>query len=247
MARGRSPNRDKSFELWRESGAKRLLKDIAEELGVSETLVRKWKNQDKWEEKFSLPNRMVTLPKEGDRNSNVTNEPPVKRSHGAPKGNQNRYVHGLYANPTMDMIPREEMQRLQQIDFSDEETLIIDEIILLTSRERQLLESIQKYQDQKNGLSLDGVIRRTVESEGVKGSRAKQVETTTRTRDVFDVIQKLQAELTKVQKEKRQYLSELRILRAQKAQSPKEDNTHERILQEFDDEDLRKLVKGETS
>ena len=95
MARGRSPNRDKAFELWRESGAKRLLKDIAEELGVSETLVRKWKNQDKWEEKFSLPNRMVTLPKEGDRNSNVTNEPPVKRSRGAPKGNQNRYVHGL--------------------------------------------------------------------------------------------------------------------------------------------------------
>ena len=165
------------------------------------------------------------------QNSNVTNEPPVKRSRGAPKGNQNRYVHGLYANPTMDMIPESEMQRLQQIDFSDEETLIIDEIILLTSRERQLLESIQK----------------TVESEGVKGSRAKQVETTTRTRDVFDVIQKLQAELTKVQKEKRQYLSELRILRAQKAQSPKEDNTHERILQEFDDEELRKLVKGETS
>lgn len=71
MARGRSPNRDKAFELWRESDAKRLLKDIAEELGVSETLVRKWKNQDKWEEKLSLPNRMVTLPKEGDRNSNV--------------------------------------------------------------------------------------------------------------------------------------------------------------------------------
>ena len=247
MARGRSPNRDKAFELWRESGAKRLLKDIAEELGVSETLVRKWKNQDKWEEKLSLPNRMVTLPNEGNRNSNVTNEPPVKRSRGATKGNQNRYVHGLYANPTMDMIPENEMQRLQQIDFSDEETLIIDEIILLTSRERQLLESIKKYQDQKNGLSLDGVIHRTVESEGVKGSRAKQVETTTRTRDVFDVIQKLQAELTKVQKEKRQYLSELRILRAQKAQTPKEDNTHERILQEFDDEELRKLVKGETS
>ena len=71
------------------------------------------------------------------------------------------------------------------------------------------------------------------------------METTTRTRDVFAVIQKLQAELTKVQKEKRQYLSELRILRAQKAQSPKEDNTHERTLQEFDVEELRKFVKGE--
>lgn len=256
MARGRSPNRDKAFELWRESGTKRYLKDIAEELGVSEALVRKWKNLDKWEDKLSSENEMVTLPNQTDGNGNVTIQkktvakgaPKGNRNsvgHGAPKGNQNHYVHGLYANPTMDMIPEDEMQRLCQMDFGDEETLIIDEIILLTSRERQLLESIQKYQDQKNGLSLDGVIRRTVESEGVKGSRAKQVETTTRTRDVFDVIQKLQAELTKVQKEKRQYLSELRILRAQKAQSPKEDNTHERILQEFDDEELRKFVKGE--
>ena len=138
-----------------------------------------------------------------------------------------------------------ELERLRQIDYTDEEALIIDEVILLTSRERQLLESIQKYQDAKNGLSLDGVTRRTVESEGVKGSRSKQVETTTRTRDVFDVIQKLQAELTKVQKEKRQYLSELRILRAQKAQMPKEDNTHERVLQGFSDEELRALIRRE--
>jgi len=43
------------------------------------------------------------------------------------------------------------------------------------------------------------------------------VETTTRTRDVFDVIQKLQAELTKVQKEKRQHLNELRLLKAEKS------------------------------
>ena len=46
MPRGRSPNREKAFELWKKSDGKRLLRDIAEELGVSETMVRKWKNQD---------------------------------------------------------------------------------------------------------------------------------------------------------------------------------------------------------
>ena len=143
------------------------------------------------------------------------------------------------------MIPQKELERLQRMDFEDEESIIIDEIILLTSRERQLLESIQRYQDQKNGLSLDGVTRRVVENEGARDSRSKQVETTTRTRDVFDVIQKLQAELTKVQKEKRQYLSELRILRAQKAQMPKEENTHERVLQEISSEELRQLIERE--
>ena len=64
---------------------------------------------------------------------------------------------------------------------------------------------------------------------------------------MFDVIQKLQAELTKAIEGKRQYLSELRILRAQKAQTPKEDNTMSGFCREFDDEELRKLVKGETS
>lgn len=246
MPRARSPNRDKAFELWKESGKSRTLKEIAQELGVSESQVRKWKNLDKWDEAQALPNVTKSIGNAAESKGNVTiEEKTPKRKRGGQKGNQNRYVHGLYANPTMDMIPQEELNRLSQMNFDNPAELLIDEIMLLTVRERQLMESIQKYQDQKNGLSLDGVTRRTVESEGVKGSRSKQVETTTRTRDVFDVIQKLQAELTKVQKEKRQYLSELRILRTQKAQMPKEENTHERILQEISSEELRQFIEGE--
>ena len=246
MPRARSPNRDKAFELWLESGKSRTIKNISEELGVSENQVRKWKNQDKWENREALPNVTKSNGNTIQTNGNITNQSkPAKRKRGGQKGNKNRYEHGLYANPTMDMIPRQELERLQRMDFADEESIIIDEIILLTSRERQLLESIQRYQDQKNGLSLDGVTRRVVENEGARDSRSKQVETTTRTRDVFDVIQKLQAELTKVQKEKRQYLSELRILRTQKAQMPKEENTQERILQEISSEELRQFIEGE--
>ncbi len=246
MPRARSPNRDKAFELWKESGKSRTLKEIAQELGVSESQVRKWKNLDKWDEAQALPNVTKSIGNAAESKGNVTiEEKTPKRKRGGQKGNQNRYVHGLYANPTMDMIPQEELNRLSQMNFDNPAELLIDEIMLLTVRERQLMESIQKYQDQKNGLSLDGVTRRTVESEGTKGSRSKQVETTTRTRDVFDVIQKLQAELTKVQKEKRQYLSELRILRAQKAQMPKEENTHERVLQEISSEELRQFIEGE--
>lgn len=251
MPRPRSPNRDKAFELWKESGKNRTLKEIAQELGVSESQVRKWKNLDKWDEAQALPNVTKSIGNAAESKGNVTiEEKTPKRKRGGQKGNQNRYVHGLYANLTMDMIPQEELNRLSQMNFDNPAELLIDEIMLLTVRERQLMESIQKYQDQKNGLSLDGVTRRVVENEGARDSRSKQVETTTRTRDVFDVIQKLQAELTKVQKEKRQYLSELRILRAQKAQMPKaqmpkEENTHERILQEISSEELRQFIEGE--
>ena len=179
---------------------------------------------------------MVTLPNENRRQRCAKGQPKPLPATARQKATRTTMCMGCMRIRPLDMIPAGELERLAQIDYTDEEALIIDEVILLTSRERQLLESIQKYQDAKNGLSLDGVTRRTVESEGVKGSRSKQVETTTRTRDVFDVIQKLQAELTKVQKEKRQYLSELRILRAQKPRCPKEDNTHERVLQDFSDD-----------
>lgn len=64
MPRQRSPNRDKAYQLWQESGGSLLLKDIAIQLGVSESQIRKWKNQDKWEQ-----SGMVTLP---NTKSNVT-------------------------------------------------------------------------------------------------------------------------------------------------------------------------------
>ena len=79
MARPRSPSRDKAKQLWLESGKSRLLKDIAEELQVSEEQVRKWKNQDKWD-KVTLPNG----------NSNVT------KHKGAQSGNNNAEKHGLF-------------------------------------------------------------------------------------------------------------------------------------------------------
>ncbi|WHH59155.1 terminase small subunit [Petroclostridium sp. X23] len=72
MPRSRSPNRDKAKELWLQSGKQKLLKDIAAELGVSETLVRKWKNQDKWDS-----DNIVTLPK---TKSNVTNKKERKKT-----------------------------------------------------------------------------------------------------------------------------------------------------------------------
>lgn len=49
MPRARDPNRDKAKELYLESDGKMLLKDIAEQLGKSDSQIRKWKNQDKWD------------------------------------------------------------------------------------------------------------------------------------------------------------------------------------------------------
>ena len=66
MPRARSPERDKAYEIWRSSSGKKPLKDIAEELGVSDVKVRKWKNADKWDEKLkgNVPKRKGNVPKQ---------------------------------------------------------------------------------------------------------------------------------------------------------------------------------------
>ena len=42
-------NRQRAFELWKESGGQKPLKDIATELGVPTSTVRNWKARDKWD------------------------------------------------------------------------------------------------------------------------------------------------------------------------------------------------------
>ncbi|MCI9226968.1 MAG: phage portal protein [Dorea sp.] len=73
MPRARSPKRDEAYKIWLDSGGKKKLKDIASDLGVSETQIRKWKNLDKWK-------------------GNVTNQSKgnvTKRKRGGQPGNCN--------------------------------------------------------------------------------------------------------------------------------------------------------------
>ena len=45
MARVRSPNRDKAYEIYKLNNGEILLKDIAAQIGVKDTQVRKWRCQ----------------------------------------------------------------------------------------------------------------------------------------------------------------------------------------------------------
>lgn len=69
MARARDPARDRSKEMYLNSDGKMLLKDIAAELGKSDSQIRKWKNQDGWDDEL---NGNVTNEK-SKVNGNVTN------------------------------------------------------------------------------------------------------------------------------------------------------------------------------
>ncbi|MFX0110479.1 phage terminase small subunit [Bacillus pumilus] len=110
MARARNPNRDKAFQLWKESDGRRLLKDIAEELGVTANTIRKWKANDKWDEelKGSAPSEKRSVPIRGAPKGNKN---AVGNSGGAPARNQNAKTHGFYSKH----MPAEAFEIMQDI------------------------------------------------------------------------------------------------------------------------------------
>ncbi|QNV51604.1 hypothetical protein GE573_00500 [Bacillus velezensis] len=63
MPRPRDPRRNKAFRLWEQSSGSKKLKDIAEELGITSSTIRKWKANHKWEKiKGSAPKSKGSAP-----------------------------------------------------------------------------------------------------------------------------------------------------------------------------------------
>ncbi|WP_312126286.1 terminase small subunit [Lysinibacillus boronitolerans] len=52
MARARDPRRDQAYDIYKAHNGEIKLKDIAEQLGVSEGTVRGWKNKDSWDDRL---------------------------------------------------------------------------------------------------------------------------------------------------------------------------------------------------
>ncbi|WP_277714227.1 phage terminase small subunit [Bacillus atrophaeus] len=169
MPRPRDPKRDEAFRLWEESGGIRLLKDIAEELGCSPSLIRKWKNQDHWKEKL---NGNVT--KQNDKpNGNVTKRPGApkgsknakgnkggkappgnqnakgNRGGAAPKGNKNSVRTGEYESILFDFLDDTEKELFGQIE-TDPLYQIDLTIRELSLRERRMMQRISRIE---NGLT----------------------------------------------------------------------------------------------
>ncbi len=169
MARPRNPKRDQAFQLWKASNGTRLLKDIAEELECSQTLIRKWKNQDSWDEKL---NGNVTKPKRKS-NGNVTKRPGApkgsknargnkggkappgnqnakgNRGGAAPKGNKNSFKTGEYETIMFEYMDEKEQKLFTEIE-TDPLYQIDLSIRLLSVRETRMMRLITKYE---NGLT----------------------------------------------------------------------------------------------
>lgn len=147
MPRARSPKRDEAYKLWLDSGKKKKLKDIASELGVSETQIRKWKNQDKWNSNVTDPKSNVTKRKKGAQPGNKN-----AVGHGAPKGNKNAEKFGFFSKylpeETVSIIqdmPEDPLDILwNQIQISYAAIIRAQQIMYVRDREDKTVEKVEK-------------------------------------------------------------------------------------------------------
>lgn len=147
MPRARSPKRDEAYKLWLDSGKKKKLKDIASELGVSETQIRKWKNQDKWNGNVTNLKSNVTKRKQGAQPGNKN-----AVGHGAPKGNKNAEKFGFFSK----YLPEETVSIIQdmptdpldilwnQIQISYAAIIRAQQIMYVRDRDDKTVEKVEK-------------------------------------------------------------------------------------------------------
>lgn len=203
MPRQRSPERERAFELWRDSDGKRALRDIALELGVPEKSVSGWKAKDAWPNRLngvrqmrerSTPKRKGGAPK-GSRNAagNIG-------GHGGPVGNKKAVVTGEHETISWDMLDADE-QALYRL-VSTEELAAIDRTIrVMELRERRMLKRIKGLQDGPG--MVDQLATESTQTSDQLGASAA----TTVTREAaVDRIQRIEDALTRIQEKKGKYI-----------------------------------------
>ena len=132
MARAPDPRIEKAKAMYLE-GMK--LVEIASQLNLPEGTVRRWKSTHKWENERSDKNS------ERSEKRKRGAQPGNKNSSGGPPGNKKAVTTGEFETLLFDCLEPEE-RRLVQAVPEDKQTLLMQEIQLLTVRERRMLKRI---------------------------------------------------------------------------------------------------------
>ena len=109
MPRPRDPNRDRAFELYRNSGGKLDLVEIASQLNLPAGTIRGWKSKDGWEARLN-----GTLQKNTERSKRTKGGQPGNKNATGPPGNKNAEKHGLFSR----YLPEETMSIIQEMPRS---------------------------------------------------------------------------------------------------------------------------------
>lgn len=100
MARVRSPNRDKAFEIYKEHAGNITNRDIANVLEEDEKVIAVWKSRDKWNANINVVQQ-----------SNKSCTTKVKRTKGGQPKNKNAEKFGFFSK----YLPEETLELMENI------------------------------------------------------------------------------------------------------------------------------------
>lgn len=119
-------------------------KEIAERYGVTINTVKSWKTRYKW----SKDNEKGVQTKSKEVCKQRGGQPGNQNAagHGAPAGNKNAVKTGEFEALFFDVLEEDERQLISMVQL-DKEQLLLQEIQLLTVRERRMLKRIEDLKD----------------------------------------------------------------------------------------------------
>ncbi|MCT6925301.1 terminase small subunit [Metasolibacillus sp.] len=108
MARARDPRRDQAYEIYKVYNGDIKLKDIAEQLDISEGTVRGWKNKDKWDERLEAESN-GTFHSKAEKNT----ERSVKKKAKKTQRNKSNSEANSQATVQFEIVPSDGLNSQQ--------------------------------------------------------------------------------------------------------------------------------------
>ncbi len=210
MARKRDPRRDEAKKIWLESNGEKQLKEIALELNVSDSQVRKWKSVDKWSAELK---GNVTIGK-----SNVTfqggapfGNQNAKGNKGnsrasPPMGNKNALKTGEYETIFFETLSDEEKDIYSNLN-NDPSFILSEEIRLLKIRQLRMMKRIKQAETGLNDEEIERLqqlrkIKTPIEKDGrkleIKQDVMQDVQVSRKTHRKIDDILSIEDSLTRI-------------------------------------------------
>ena len=210
MARKRDPRRDEAKKIWLESNGEKQLKEIASELNVSDSQVRKWKSQDKWsaELKSNVTNGKSNVTFQGGApfgNQNAKGNKGNSRA-SSPVGNKNALKTGEYETIFYETLSDEEKDIYSNLN-NDPSYVLSEEIRLLKIRQLRMMKRIKEAESGLNDEEVDRLqqlrkIKMPIEKNGkkleIKREVMQDVQVSRKTYRKIDDILSIEDALTRI-------------------------------------------------
>ena len=144
MARAPDARVEQAKELF--LSGKKLI-EISEALGIPEGTVRSWKNRYGWEGNANATLRKPKCNVAKRKGGQPGNKNAIgNRGGAAPENNKNAVTTGEFETLLFDCLEPDELQLVAAVP-TDKERLLLQEIQLLTVRERRMLKRIEDLRD----------------------------------------------------------------------------------------------------